>query len=82
MTQCNSGNIRLSNSQASKLKSGTKTEIGATWRLSWCMIGINKTNFRHKLLLTDREVQNLCKTFSNHLSINTKLSKIQISKII
>ena len=30
MTQCNIGNIRLSNSQASKLKSGTKTEIGAT----------------------------------------------------
>ena len=30
MTQCNSGNIRLSNSQASKLKSGTKNEIGGT----------------------------------------------------
>ena len=46
------------------------------------MIGDNKTNFCHKLLLTNRQVLNLCKAFSNHLSTDIKLSKTQLSKII
>ena len=39
-------------------------------------------NFLHKLLLTNRQVANLCKTFANNLSINIKLSKMQLSKIV
>ena len=31
--------------------------------------------FPHKLLLTNREVANLCKAFTNYLSADTKLSK-------
>ena len=46
------------------------------------MIGDNETNFPHKLLLTNRQVSNLCKAFANHLSADIKLSKTQLSKII
>ena len=40
------------------------------------MIGGNETNFPHKLLLTKRQVSNLRKAFSNHLSADIKLSKM------
>ena len=46
------------------------------------MIGDNETNFPHKLLLTNRQVANLCKAFANQLSTDIKLSKTQLSKII
>ena len=46
------------------------------------MIGDNETNFPHKLLLTNRKVSNLCKAFSNHSSVDIKLSKTQLSKMI
>ena len=41
----------------------------------------DETNFPHKLLLTNRQVENLRKAFANHLSIDIKLSKTQLSKI-
>ena len=46
------------------------------------MIGDNETNFPHKLLLTNREVSNLQKSFANHLSTDIKLSKTQLYKMI
>ena len=46
------------------------------------MISDNETNFPHKLLLANRQVSNLRKAFSNHLSTDIKLSKTQLSKII
>ena len=42
------------------------------------MIGDNETNFPHKLLLTNRQVANLRKSFSNHLSTDNKFSKTQL----
>ena len=30
------------------------------------MIGDDETNFPHKVLLTNRQVANLCKAFANH----------------
>ena len=44
--------------------------------------GDNETNFYHKLLLTNRQVASLHKAFRNHLLIDTKLSKTQLSKMI
>ena len=41
-----------------------------------------KINFRHELLLTNRQVANLRKVFANYLSTDIKLSKTQISKMI
>ena len=46
------------------------------------MVGDNETNFPQKLLLTNRQVSNLRKTFPNHLSDDIKLSKTQLSKMI
>ena len=46
------------------------------------MVGDDETNFPHKLLLTNRQVANLCKAFANYLSTDIKLSKTQLSKMI
>ena len=82
MTQHNSLNVKLSNSQLNRLKSAIKDKTEVVLRLSSNMIGDNETNFPHKLLLTNRQVANLCKAFVNYLSIDTKLSKTQLSKMI
>ena len=82
MTQYNSLNVKLSNSQLNKLKSAIKNETEVVLRLSSDMIGDNETNFLHKLLLTNRQVANLCKAFANYLSTDIKLSKTQLSKMI
>ena len=42
----------------------------------------HKINFLHELLLTNRQVANLRKSFANNLSTDIKLSKTQISKVI
>ena len=46
------------------------------------MMGVNETNFPHKLLFTNRQVANLCKAFANYLSTDIKLSNTQLSKMI
>ena len=61
MTQYNSLNVKLSNSQLNKLKSAIKNETEVVLRLSSNMVGDDETNFSHKLLLTNRQVANLRK---------------------
>ena len=75
MTQYNSLNVRLSNSQLDKLKSAMKNETDVVLRLSSNMIrnADDETNFPHKLLLTNRQVANLRKAFANYLSADIKL---------
>ena len=53
-------------------------------RLSSNMIGNSddKINFPHELLLTNRQVANLRRAFSNYLSTDVKLSQAQLSKMI
>ena len=46
------------------------------------MIGNHETNLSHKLLLTNRQVSNLCKAFAKYLSADIKLSKTQLSNMI
>ena len=84
MTQYNSLNINLSNSQLNKLKSTIKNETDLVLISSSNMIdnSDDETNFPHKLLLTNRQVANLRNAFANYLSINIKLSKTQLSRII
>ena len=84
MTQYNSLNVKLSNSQLNKLKSAIKNESEVVLRLSSNMIGNSddETNFPHKLLLTNRQVANLRKAFANYLSADIKLSKTQLSNMI
>ena len=82
MTQINSLNVKLSNSQLNKFKSAIKNETEVVLRFSSNMIGDDEANFLHKLLLTNRQVSNLRKTFANHSSTDIKLSKTQLSKMI
>ena len=42
----------------------------------------DETNFPRKLLLTKRQIANLCKAFANHTSTDIQLSKTQLSKMI
>ena len=46
------------------------------------MIGDNEISFPHKLLLTNRQVENLRKAFDDKSSTDIKLSRTQISKMI
>ena len=82
MTQYYSLNVKLSNSQLNKLKSAIKNETEVVLRLSSNIIDDNETNFPHKLLLTDRQVASLQKSFASHSSADIKLSKTQLSKMI
>ena len=70
MTQYNSLNVKLSNSQHNKFKSAIKNETEAVLRLSSNMIGDNESNFP------------LRKDFANYLSTDINLSKTQLSKMI
>ena len=42
----------------------------------------HETDFPYKLLLSHRQVANLCKAFTNYLSSDIKLSKTQLFKMI
>ena len=67
MTKKKSLNVKLSNSQLNELKSATNNLSEVVLRLSSNIIGNDETNFPHKLLLTDRQVANLCKALlTNH----------------
>ena len=72
MTQYNSLNVKLSNSQLNKLKSSIKNETDVVLRISSNMVSNSNdnTNFPHELLLTNRQVANIRKAFANHSSID------------
>ena len=83
MTQYNSLNVKLSNSQLNKLKSVIKNETDVVLRISSGMVvsSNDNTNFPHKLLLTDRQVANVRKAFANNLSTDVKFSKSRLLKM-
>ena len=74
----------MSNSQLRKLKSAIKNGTEVTLNLSSNLMGNSndETNFPHKLLLTDTQVLEICKAFTNGSSANIKFSKTQLSKMI
>ena len=78
MTQYNTLNVKLSNSQLNKLKSGIKNGTEVTLKLSSNVLGDSndENNFPHKLVLANAQVSKLCKTFTNNSSANIKLSKL------
>ena len=84
MTQYNSLNVKLSNAQVNKLKSSIKNESDVVLRISSNMVSNSNdnTNFPHELLLTNRQVANIRKAFAKNTSIDIKLSKTQLSKMI
>ena len=77
MTQYNTLNIKMSNLQLNKLKSGIINGTEVPLNPASNMIGDSndKTNFPHRLLLTNIQVSKICKTFANGSSAHIKLSK-------
>ena len=75
MTQYNSLNVKLSNSQPNKLMSAIKNKTEIILILSSNMIGNSddENNFSHELLYTNRQVPSLPNAFSNILSPDIKL---------
>ena len=72
MTQYNSLNVKLSNSQINKLKSAIKNETEVVLRLFPNMMvdSNDKTNFPRELLLTGRQVSSIRKAFANNPSVD------------
>ena len=83
MTQYNTLNVDLSNSQLKKLKSGTKNGIEVTLEISSNVVADSndENNFLHKLLVTNAQVSKLRKAFTNNSSANIPFSKTQLHKI-
>ena len=83
MTQYNTLNVKLFNSQLNKLKSGIKNGTEATLEISSNVVGDSndENNFPHKLLLTNTQVLRLRKAFADNSSTKTTLTKIQLYKI-
>ena len=65
MTQYNTLNVKLSNSQPSHLKSEIEKGTELTLNLSSNVIGnsTDETNFPHRILLTDTQVPRIWKGF-------------------
>ena len=56
MTQYNNLNVKFSNSQLNKLKSGIKNDTEVTSKLSSNVLSVSnyETNFSHKIFLTNK----------------------------
>ena len=67
MTQYNVVNVKVSNSQLNKFKSGIKNGTEVTSNLSSNLIrnSNDETNSPHEILLTDTQVSKIYKAFAN-----------------
>ena len=85
MPQCNTLNVKLSDSRLHKSKSEIKNWTEEILKISSNVTGNSndESNFRHKLLWTDTQVsQKTRKAIANGLSANIKFSKTQLSEMI
>ena len=84
MTQYNTLKIKLSYSQLKKLKPEIKNGTEVTLNLLSNVVGSsnNEPNFHHKLFLTNTQVLKIRKVFANGSSVNIKLSKIRLFKMV
>ena len=80
MTQYNTLNVKLSNSQLNKLKTTIKNGTKVTLNLPSNIVrdSNDENNFPHKLLLTNTQVPKLHKAFANGSQANIKSPKTQI----
>ena len=83
MTKCNTLNVKLSNSQLNKLKSGIEngTKITSNPSLNFVAESNDKTNFPHKLLSINAPVSRIRKVFANGSSASMKFSIVQDNTI-
>ena len=84
MTQYNTFDEQLSNSQLNKLKYGIKNGTEATLKLSSEVVGNdnNEVNFPHKLLFTNTQVSKIRKVFANGSTADIEFLKNQLSDIV
>ena len=80
MVEYSKVNVRLSDKQLEKLKTAVKNNAGTTLRMSLKMLDVD--NLPHELSLTTRQKTELRNTSNNNMSIDIKLFKAQISKIM
>ena len=80
MVEYSKVNVKLTDTQLKKLKTAVKNETGTT--LTMNLKTFDGNDLPHELLLTTRQKTKLINAFNNNMSINLKLSKAQISKII
>ena len=82
MTQHNTLNVRFSNPQINKLKSGIKNGANVTLKISSNFVGDSndENNFPYKIL-TNTQVSKFRKAFEIGSSGNIKLSKTLMHKI-
>ena len=73
-------NCKLTTVQLNKLKKSVKSNEGATLRLG--IKNFNIDELPHELLLTTRQNTKLSNAINNNLTIDIKLSKAQIKKLI
>ena len=83
MTQCNTLNVKLSNSLLNKSKLGIKNGTEVTLKISSNVVDDSNddNNFPHKLLLSNTQVSTLRKAFANNSPAKMKLSKTPYYKI-
>ena len=83
MTQYNTSNLKLSNSQLNKLKSRIKNVTELTLKTSSNVAGgsNDESNFLHELSITNTQVSKLRKDFTNNSSAYIKLSKTQLDRL-
>ena len=80
MVECSKENVKLTDTQLKKLKTVVKNKTGTTLRMSLKMFDGN--NLSYELLLTTSQKTKLRNAFNNNMSLNIKLSKVKVSKII
>ena len=80
MVEYSKVNVKLSDTQLKKLKTAVKNKRITALRISLKMF--NRNYLPNDLLLTTRQKTKLRNSFNNNMSIDLKLSKAQISKIV
>ena len=79
MVEYSKVNVKLSDSQLTKLKTAVKNKARTTQRMSLKIFNWN--DIPHEFLLTTRQKSKLKNAFNNNMSTDLKLSETQISKI-
>ena len=77
MMQYNSLNVKLSDSQLNKLKSAIKKKAEVVLRLSSSTVDDDETNFPHKLLLANRQLQIFVKLLLTNCQLILSYQKLK-----
>ena len=80
MVEYSKVNVKLSDKKLKKLKTTVKNKMGTTLRMNLKMLDGN--DLPHELFWRTRQNTKLRTAFNNNMSIEFKLYKAQISKII